>query len=842
MSTSASYRFAPCNVQLVDDLRAALGCSETLAWILARRGIDVATARSMFDDAAEGHTATLHDPMLLGDMAAAVERIQYAIEQHEPIVVHGDYDADGICATTLLVEGLEELGADVRAFLPDRFRNGYGLQLDQVERFARDGIRLLVTVDCGITAVEPVAQAGDLGMDVVICDHHRPADTLPNAIIASTRPSDYPFPDICATVVAGKLLVALGGPSGPRQHELEAIATVADCMPLVDENRAIVLRGLRALRTTQRPGLVALIDSAGLRPRDVDADAIGFKLAPRLNAAGRIAHPDRGYELLRAADAADATHLAGALDEINNDRRGITARIVADAIERIESWSPARRDASIYVVHGPGWHEGVVGIVASNLAERYWRPVVVLADGDPMRGSARSVDGVDLHAALASCDDLLLRWGGHAQAAGLTVDPTRVDELQARLAAWGQAKITPEQLAPSDWIDAIVPGSELRMDLVNELERLAPFGEAWNRPRLLAMDARLVDASAVGGDGTHLRCRIDVDGTTVPAIGFGLAVASLPLATTGAPVDVALQPTINRFRGVESMQASLDRIYPVDVAARWQLAGGWAMPPAADHGRTLPALDQLVEHAAGLVPSPLDGADATVVPALEPLLARSTTLDLRHRGIGAGHVAQLLAAGATVLVVVADAARRAEAFAAVLGPERLAATAAVIADERIEATELRRRIAELEAVPGARLVLTDHTTLPAVLDAGTVFDVVVVHDPPMLDSHRDALSRVDPPLHLTFGAREQRFAGEALAAMLDVRGTLGATWKHLRDAGPTPPAQLADLIVGSAPFGPTPSAVVHALRTLFERELLRVDADGRLEAIDPSRSATTTPA
>ncbi len=477
MLPPASFTLDPCDLDLVDALRRELGCTETLAWVLARRGVSPEEARALVRDDPEADAAQLHDPFLLGDMAAGVERIRYAIEQREPIVVHGDYDADGVCATTLLVEGLEELGADVRAFLPDRFTNGYGLQIEQVERFRNDGARLLIAVDCGITAVEAVAHANDLGLDVIVCDHHRPGEVLPAAIICSTRPSDYPFPDLCATAVAGKLLVALGGPSGPAQHELEAIATVADCMPLVGENRVLVRRGLQALRATTRPGLRALAEQCGVRAPDIDAEVIAFKLAPRINAVGRVSQSERAYELLRA-DEQLAPRLAAAVDQTNEQRRAIEREICDAAVAQVEAWSERERAARIYVVHGTDWHEGVVGIVASRLVERYARPVIVVADGDPARGSGRSIDGVDLHAALAACDDLLLRWGGHAQAGGITIDPTRIPELRDRLASWADEHVDESLLVPRDRIDAVVPGAELRFELVQELERLAPFGFA----------------------------------------------------------------------------------------------------------------------------------------------------------------------------------------------------------------------------------------------------------------------------------------------------------------------------------------------------------------------------
>lgn len=840
MLPPASFTFDPCDLELVAELRRELRCTETLAWVLARRGVGVEQARSLLADDPDADDAELHDPFLLGDMAAAVERIRYAIEQSEPIVVHGDYDADGVCATTLLVEGLEQLGAEVHAFLPDRFSNGYGLQLDQVERFARDGMRLLIAVDCGITAVEAVAQARDLGMDVIICDHHRPGEVLPDAILCSTRPSDYPFPDLCATGVAGKLVTALGGPSGPRQHELEAIATVADCVSLTGENRALVRRGLRALRATDRPGLRALAEGCGLRTPDIDAEAIAFKIAPRINAVGRISQSERAYELLRA-DESTARSLAAAVDATNDERRRIERAISDEAIEQVEAWSDAERAARVYAVHGRGWHEGVVGIVASRLVERYWRPVVVISDGDPARGSGRSIDGVDLHAALASCDDILLRWGGHAQAGGVTIDPTRVDELRERLAAWGEQHIDPSLLAPRDVVDAVVHGGELGFELVHELERLAPFGTDWPRPRLLAVAGRIERASAVGGDGTHLRCEVEVAGSRTAGIGFGLA----PIIgdVKERDVDVAVRPSINRFRGSESVQVQIDRVYGIDAQEpcsdeQWCAVTCAHPSPHRVDARTL------LDAATGLVQSGIADADPDAPPALEPLLARPDALDLRNRGIGVEHVAQLLAARSRVLVVVADVSRRRELLAPLAVPGRFGDVHAVVVAERSSPSRSRDQVAAAFARDATSvMVVCDHAALDRALAAPRPYDAIVVFDPPATIGSRDLLAASDHgPLHLTFGAREQRFSADALRAALDVRSTLADTWRHLRDNGPVMDAELEALLWGQGTHPRSVSAIVHGLQTLIGRGIIQPHGPNGLQLGDasPTSTASTT--
>lgn len=845
MLPPASFTLDPCDLKLVNELRCELACTETLAWVLARRGVTPEHARALIDDDPANEAARLHDPLLLGDMAAGVERIRYAIEQGESIMVHGDYDADGVCSTTLLVEGLEQLGAQVGAFLPDRFTNGYGLQIDQIERFARDGIRLLIAVDCGITAVEAVAHANDLGMDVVICDHHRPGPVLPDAILCSTRPSEYPFPDLCATAVAGKLLVALGGPSGPAQHELEAIATVADCMPLVDENRVLVQRGLRALRATTRPGLRALAEQCGVRTREIDAETIGFKLAPRLNAVGRISRSERAYDLLRA-DADSAPALAAQVDATNDERRVVERAIADSAIEQVEGWSEAARASRIYVVHGAGWHEGVVGIVASRLVERYGRPVIVVADGDPARGSGRSVDGIDLHAALASCDDVLLRWGGHAQAGGITVEPTRIDELRERLAAWGDEHIDDSQLVPRDRLDGVLMGADLRLELAQELERLAPFGNGWERPRLLAVDASFEQMQGVGGDGTHLRCVVRIGEQRVPGIGFGLAPCIGDLLDDRT-VDIALRPSINRFRGVESLQVQIDRIYPIDDTAACDDIAGWCASGCRHAAADRVTAEQLLLAASGLVAPEISAADPDRPPALEPLLARSTTVDLRHRGMGFDHVAQVLGSHAHTLVVVADVPRRRDQLRSLAAPGRFSMRSLLIASEHVAPLELRarlHRLADARGHSGPVLVVVDQATLEHVLDGPLHFESIVVFDPPTTTGARDRLASApaSSALHLVFGAREERFAADALREALDVRGTLANAYRHVRDQGSLDAAELLAVLESDAPFPRSPSAIVHGLQTVLAGGHLSLDADLRLRLGAASdQSASTAP-
>ncbi len=367
----------------MDSLAEELELSPVTASVLVRRGYgDPEQARAFLE-------AKLpeHDPFQLGDMREACDAIRAAIAAGKRICVHGDYDADGICATALAVLILRELGADVEAHVPSRFDEGYGLQRDTITRLAEEGCGLVVTVDCGITAVEEVAHARELGLDVVVTDHHRPGPDLPECPVVGPYRGDYPFRELCGTGVAWKLGQALLGADAEalgRHLDLVAVATVADVVPLVDENRGVAVAGLRQLARTQKPGLRELMRSARVDPATVDAGAIGFRLAPRLNAAGRLCRPEAALELLLTEERETAKKLAAQLEELNRERQAVEERILREAVEAIEEWPAARRNHRGYVVAAEGWHEGVIGIVASRLVERYHRPVVLIAgtEGD----------------------------------------------------------------------------------------------------------------------------------------------------------------------------------------------------------------------------------------------------------------------------------------------------------------------------------------------------------------------------------------------------------------------------------------------------------------------------
>ena len=476
------------------------------------------------------------------------------------ICVHGDYDVDGICATTLAVLTLRELGADVDWHLPSRFEEGYGVSGDTISRLADEGCALLLTVDCGITAVEEVAAAKARGLDVIVTDHHRPGEVLPDCPIVATRPSDYPFPELCGTGVVCKLAQALGVDVAP-YLDLVALATIADVVPLLDENRSLAIAGLRALARTQRPGLQALMQNARVDPAAVDAAAVGFRLAPRINAAGRLGRPDAALELLLTTDADEARRLADELETLNRDRQAVEDRILRAAVAEVESWPELRRRRRGYVIWGEDWHEGVIGIVASRLVERFNRPVVLIAGNEgSWKGSGRSLPAFDLHGALAACSHHLERFGGHRAAAGLAIDPSNLDAFAAAFAAHADACLADEDLAPVTRIDAIVPGSALTLGLATELERLAPFGLGNPDVTLLVPACETVQPGVLG-EGKHLRFRIRQAGRDAgSAIAFGLG-PQLDRVERPGRHDIACRLKENRWNGTVSPQLVVRRLF-----------------------------------------------------------------------------------------------------------------------------------------------------------------------------------------------------------------------------------------------------------------------------------------
>ena len=546
------------------------GLPPLCAAVLSARGVrDGEEARRFLASGSD----LFHDPYLLRDMDKAVARVRRAIEAGETIAVYGDYDVDGITSTCLLTEALTALGGTAAGYIPDRTEEGYGLNRSAVSRLAAQGVTLIVTVDCGITAAPEVEYARSLGVDVVVTDHHQCKETIPAAcaVVDPRRPDcPYPFPELAGVGVALKLAQALYPPEERdavfrRFGELAAVGTVADVMKLTDENRALVRQGLELLAHTRRPGLRALMREAGLEPgAQPTAVTIGYGLAPRINAAGRMERATVALELLLTRDEERGEQLAQALCRLNRERQAIEQGIVDQCIEMLDDLM----EAPCIVLAREGWHQGVVGIVASRLTERYSCPAFMIClENGHGKGSCRSFGGFNLFAALEQCADLLEGYGGHEMAAGFTVLEENIPRLAARLNGLVAAHTGGVPMEAAIDVDAEVEDcAVLTEGQVDALSALEPFGTGNPKPVLLLRSAAVVSCCDVGG-GRHLKMRVRRDGIVLDAIFFSANAASCGVVS-GDRLDLLFTPQINEFRGSRTVQLQLCDLRPAPTRAQ----------------------------------------------------------------------------------------------------------------------------------------------------------------------------------------------------------------------------------------------------------------------------------
>jgi single-stranded-DNA-specific exonuclease len=787
MAPPSRWSCTPYSVAAADGLSRALDLSPVTAAILTRRG------HAKPDDARHFLAADeRHDPMSLPGVREACEAILRHVTAGSRIVVHGDYDVDGVCSTAILVRALRRLGADPRWHIPSR-ADGYGLSVETVERLAASDTGLLITVDCAITAVAEVARARELGLEVVVTDHHRPGSALPDAPIVHPALGDYPFPDLCAAAVAHKLAEALYRIAGldpealAEDLDLVGLATVADVVPLRGENRRLVREGLAALGRTSKPGLRALMRVAGVEAGSPTEHALGFRLAPRLNAAGRLQRADAALELLLTGDEQRAADVADELDLLNRERQDTETRILFEA----EAARAEHPEAPAYVLAGEGWHPGVIGIVASRMVERYHRPCVVIAlDGDSGRGSGRSIGAYDLHAGLAACSHHLRRFGGHRAAAGLEIDRAAVDAFREALVAHAASVLSPADLMPEQRIDAVVPGDALGTALAEELERLAPFGHGNPAPTLLVPAARVSEVRSMGEDGQHARFTLSGGGTRARAVAFRTAARLLP-SSEDERHDAAVRLELNEWRGTVEPRLVLRALCPTERAS---------CTLAEPEPPFLEAFERELAR------------DAATAPP--PQLAAAPTRQLRdRRGEGfAGVVGDLLSSGERVLVLCADVSRRRE------GLETLVA-----------GITARVRTGDGPACEGLALASWDE--LAAAPEIAAPYEHVVALDPPVWPGGEALIAGSPGPeaafAHLAWGAEEVEFALTVARRSLDMREELVAVYTDLRAAGPAAGAQLEAVLRGS---GAHPRSPAHAAR------LVRVLSEVGLVAVEPGPS------
>ena len=530
--------------------------------LLVERGIGSAEAAERFLHPDE---RSLHDPLLLNDMGRAVGIIKKAIDGGKPICVYGDYDVDGVSASAIMLEYLRSAGAKAEVYLPSRHTEGYGLNAEAIHEIA-GWAKLMVTVDCGVTSVELVELAKSLGLEVIVTDHHRPAETLPDCPVVNPLLNDYPFPCLCGAGVAWKLVWALSGEIPWVLVDIAALATVADVVPLTGENRAIVTLGLRYINHRPRTGLAALIEAAGLSGKPITSTSIAFQLAPRLNAGGRLDTAMRPLNLIMSDDPAGARKLAEELDAENTERRQIEMKIMREAEAQLKDFDFIRHRALILA--GKDWNPGVIGLAASRLVEKYHYPVVMLADqGEKLTGSCRSIEGVDIHAALTGCADTLVKYGGHKQAAGLTLAPEKLQDFIDAMDSWLSANIPPEVYIPALPYDTTLDFDAVTPGLVAALEGLQPTGFG-NPAPVFRSEAEVVEARPVGLEGAHLKLTLSQNGRLLYGIAFREGHRAPVLSRQTSPVDALFVPKLNEYMGRVSAQLEVKALSDADAKAR----------------------------------------------------------------------------------------------------------------------------------------------------------------------------------------------------------------------------------------------------------------------------------
>ncbi|MCI8442930.1 MAG: single-stranded-DNA-specific exonuclease RecJ [Provencibacterium sp.] len=585
-------------------LAAACGCGELTARILCARGITAAEKAKSFLQPGE----ELHDPFMMADMDKAVFAIEQAMDAGRLIVIYGDYDCDGITSTVLLYRYLEERGAQVAYYIPDREEEGYGLNREACHTLYENGAGLVITVDNGVTAFEEIAYLKQLGIPAVVTDHHQPQEMLPDALAVINPHREgcpYPFKELSGVGVTFKLVCALegdseGGDTLARWADLVCIGTIADVVSLTGENRAIAAAGLRMLSESENPGILALLAAAGLSGKPLQAQSVSFGLAPRLNAASRMGCCEKSVNLMLCDDPAEAARLAAEIDGANTRRKALENEILA-AIRMQLAENPALLQDRVLLLWGEGWHRGVIGIAAARLVERYGKPVLLFGtEGGKAQGSARSIPGFSIIEALRSAGELMEKLGGHPMAAGMTLREELLPELRRRLNAFAQERY-PDMPVPCLRLDAVLSPQELDIRQIGELERLEPFGADNEPPILLLPSVRLTGIEAIGG-GKHLRIRFLFGGRSYAAVWFNRTPVHFPYAA-GELLDLAANIALEEYAGQQRLSIKVrdarphafeQEAYFSDLSCCLRLQRGEKLSPG-EAWRMIPQREQLAQ-------------------------------------------------------------------------------------------------------------------------------------------------------------------------------------------------------------------------------------------------------
>ncbi|MHB1002854.1 MAG: single-stranded-DNA-specific exonuclease RecJ [Thermoleophilia bacterium] len=828
---SSRWHTAPIPYETIRTLANALGSSDIMATVLARRGYgDPEAAREFL--LSDG---VLHDPYIFPDMVAVRDRIHAAISSGETICIHGDYDVDGITSTALLANILKHLGAKVTCHLPNRFSEGYGIALETIDKIAAGGARLIIAVDCGIGARIQFERARELGVDAIVVDHHQPvAENLPQAPIISALLCDYPFKELAGVGLAFKVAQALVGDDGDErlpavlqeQLDLVALGTVADVVPLVDENRTLVKRGLPQLARTRRPGLAALMKLSLVDPSNVNTGIIAFRLAPRINAAGRLEDPTLALELLMAEDEAVAARIAGELDALNRERQRIENRILAEAQEIVGALPDELQAARGYVLSSPDWHEGIIGIVASKMVELHKRPVIMIAANDALgKGSGRSIPAFDLHDALLQLESFLEAFGGHRAACGLTISVDQIPAFQKAFGLYASQVIDDGDIQPSRYVDALVSGRELTLDLAEELSRMEPFGMGNPAIELLAAGARLLGPRATR-DGRHLQCQVESGGARSSAIGFGQGHLAEKIGSS-PKWDVVFRLEQNEYKGSISPQLQLKELFPHAHDSPEDSA-----PCAAscdiDCGNRVGGDEfwRLSRQGEALPPGWTDKS-ARSRSGDDDLSGR--LIDRRNHGGIHGLVTMLASCGENILLLTADVARRRNLVTEELSLARRSAASVRLASSRCSQHYLEETAAAIDnGEPGVMLV--DFATVASFPALASRYEHVVFIDPPFNKAVFATVAAAAPAafIHLFYCADEVQFTEKVLENEFHLRTPLTKVYRHLKAGNSNPLNETtAKLLLSGGRYIRQPGLVSRCLRVLEELALVEyVEADG----------------
>ncbi len=566
-----TWETSPVESAKVSTLVKEMGLHPLVAQIMVRRGWEQAGEISAF---LSPRLSSLLDPFLLRDMDRAVERLEFAIKRRENICIYGDYDVDGVTATVLLIRFFKWLGVDVQYYIPHRIKEGYGINKEAIDKIVQDDCTLLLTVDTGTSCVEEVAYAKSRGLEVIITDHHQPSEELPPAVaVINPHRADcaYPFPDLSGVGVAFKLIHALSKTLGVEakqarqflasQLDLVALGTIADIVPLVGENRVLARYGLEQLGRTTNLGLMTILQLAGIQNQRVTSDNVGFILAPRLNAAGRTDHASVSVDLLLTDDGLRATELVRYLNRLNEERRRLEGEIFNECIQTIELRDDADKEY-IFILQGEQWHLGVLGIVASRIAERYRRPAILLdMEKDLAKGSGRSILGFNLHDALKACAPHLISFGGHAYAVGLKLARSNVEGFTVAMQRWACDAIEGQDLNPRLQIDADVSAEDMTLEAVHAMAQLEPYGPSNPPPVLSLRGVELLEEPRIVGRD-HLKLECCQHGIQISAIGFSMGHYLPWLSGCRQGIDVAFTPAVNDWGGVPSVELRLRDVRP----------------------------------------------------------------------------------------------------------------------------------------------------------------------------------------------------------------------------------------------------------------------------------------